>query len=101
MLFLFESGCSSDAPVPKTQSSQTQSATVSPLENKMIRRPGKNREGAKVYVVQAGKKQWVVDARWLATREFRFSGDVLEAPISEFDSMTTGDPIPVGVKWRQ
>jgi hypothetical protein len=66
----------------------------------MIRRPGKNPEDAKVYVVQGGKKHWVVDARWFAIRGFRFSGDVVEVPVSEFDSLTTGDPIPVGVKWR-
>jgi hypothetical protein len=94
-LVLFESGCYSGAPGPKTESSQTQPATVSPLENKMIRRPCNAPEDAKVYVVQGGKKHWIVDARGFATHAFRFPGDVL-VPVSEFDC----DPIPVGVKWR-
>lgn len=93
MLVLIESGCSSDAPGPKTESSQPQPATVSPLENKMIRRPGTTPEDSKVYVVQGGKKHWVVNADWFSAHGFRFPADVREVPLSVFDSIPTDEPI--------
>jgi hypothetical protein len=59
----------------------------------MIRRPGKTPEDTKVYVVQGGKKRWVVDAAWFSTHGFRFPADVMEVPVSVFDSIPTGEPI--------
>ena len=93
MLFLFATGCSSDAPGPKTESSQKQPAAVSPFENKMIRRPGKTPEDTKVYVVQGGKKRWVVNAAWFSTHGFRFPADVMEVPVEVFDYIPIGEPI--------
>ena len=93
MLIFVESGCSSDAPGPKTESPQAHTAPVSPLENKMIRRPGKTPEDSKVYVVQGGQKHWVVNAAWFSAHGFRFTAVVTEVTPSVFDSIPTGEPI--------
>ena len=89
---LFASGCSSDSSTPAPTASATQ-ALSSAYENKLVRSPGNSAEDGKVYVVQGGKKRWVVNASWLGGHGFKFPDDVHEVSVAEFDSIPTGDPI--------
>ena len=95
---LFATGCSSNSSSPPP----TESATVSPMppqaassayENKLVRRPGGSAEDGKVYVVQGGKKRWVVNASWFAGHGYKFPDDVHEISMGELDAIPTGDPI--------
>src|ERR1019366_5412018 len=93
ILLLF--GCSSPGPSgpPATPQVSTPAPAASPLEHKMIRRTSDTPEDAKVYVVEGGKKHWVVNAGWFAAHGYRFPSDVQLIPVNEFAASPTGDPI--------
>jgi hypothetical protein len=98
-LGLFISACSNGSG-PRTEPTgnppATQAAPPVPgaaYENKLVRRPGNNPEDGKVYVVQNGKKRWVVNASWFAAHGFKFPEDVHEISAAELDAIPTGDPI--------
>ena len=85
------SGCSSTSPdAPPSRASQV---TSSAYENKLVRRPGNTAEDGKVYIVQNGKKCWVVNASWFVGHGFKFPDDVREISTAEFDAIPLGDPI--------
>lgn len=102
---LLSCGCSSPAPSEAPATSQvstpapsapadTLPAPVAPsFEHRMIRRTGNTPEDAKVYVVEGGKKHWVVNATWFATHGYHFPGDVQVIPVGDFAAIPTGDPI--------
>jgi hypothetical protein len=89
------SGCSS-SPTPSI-GSQTSSASsrggAEIYEGKLVRRPGPTPEDGKVYLVDKGKKRWVVDAKWLSAHGFRFPEDVSEIPASVLNMIPDGEPI--------
>ena len=68
-------------------------STAAAYENKLVRRPGPTAEDAKVYLVQAGKKRWVVNASWLASHGYHFPADVTEIPAPALDAIPAGDAI--------
>ena len=68
-------------------------APVSQYEKKLVRRPGKGVEDGKVYVVQNGKKRWVVNASWFAANGYKFPAEVNEISAAELDAIPTGEPI--------
>jgi hypothetical protein len=89
-------GCSSPGPstaAPATPEVSTSAPAASPFEHKMIRRIGNTPEDAKVYVVEGGKKHWVVNADWFAAHGYRFPSDMQLIPPDQFDVIPTGDPI--------
>ena len=88
-------GCSSPGPSgpPATAEVTTSAPAVSPMEHKMIRRMGNTPEDAKVYVVEGGKKHWVVNAAWFAAHGYRFPSDLQVISVDEFAAIPTGDPI--------
>ena len=88
-------GCSSPAPSgpPATPQVITPAPEASPLEHKMIRRIGNIPEDAKVYVVESGKKHWVVNAAWFGAHGYRFPSDMQVIPVNEFAAIPTGDSI--------
>ena len=95
---LFAYGCSSNSssPVPTGSAPASQAppqASGSAYENKLVRRPGSSAEDGKVYVVQGGKKRWVVNASWFGGHGFKFPDDVHEISAAELDAIPTGDPI--------
>jgi hypothetical protein len=90
---LLTSGCSSSSEPPATTQVNTPAPAASPFEHKMIRRTGSTPEDAKVYVVEGGKKHWVVNADWFATHGYHFPGDVQVIPADDFTAIPTGDPI--------
>ncbi|MEP7362264.1 MAG: hypothetical protein ABI972_03345 [Acidobacteriota bacterium] len=85
-------GCSSPPPPPPQETAATQPPT-SPFEKLLVRRPGNEPEDGKVYLVRNGKKQWVVNAKWLAANGYRFPEDVREISAAELAAIPTGDPI--------
>jgi hypothetical protein len=96
-LSLLVSGCSSNPPNPPAkeaeQSAPATPAPASVYENKLVRRPGTSIEDSKVYVVQNGKKRWVVNASWFAAHGYKFPDQVQQVPAADLDAIPTGDPI--------
>jgi hypothetical protein len=62
-------------------------------ENKLVRRPGGSIEDGKVYLVQNGKKRWVVNASWFAANGYKFPDQVHQISAAELDAIPSGDPI--------
>jgi hypothetical protein len=93
VLLLF--GCSSPGPSgpPATPEVTTSAPPASPFEHKMIRRIGNTPEDAKVYVVEGGKKHWVVNAAWFAAHGYRFPSDRQVIPVDEFAAIPIVNPI--------
>jgi hypothetical protein len=60
----------------------------------MVKLPAGSGDDGKVYVVQEGKKRWVVNASWFASHNYKFPEDVIEIPASELAAIPVGDPIP-------
>jgi hypothetical protein len=96
-LGLLISGCTSgpSTPVPVTAPTAAPVATAPPskYENRVVRRPGNTPEDSKVYIVQNGKKRWVVNASWFAANGFKFPDSVEVITAAELDTIPTGDPI--------
>jgi len=115
ILGLFLSACTSgpSAPTPVTAPTSTPAAAAtsavtatpaaaatsvattppSKYENTLVRRPGNSPEDSKVYVVQNGRKRWVVNASWFAAHGFKFPDAVQVLTNAEFDAIPIGDPI--------
>jgi hypothetical protein len=91
---LLASGCTSNPPAPSSSISvSTPPPSSSPYENKLIRRPGNTAEDSKVYVVQNGKKRWVVNASWFSSHGYKFPEEVQEIPAAQFAAIPEADPI--------
>jgi hypothetical protein len=86
-------GCSNSQPSQPVAATAPPAAPAGPYENVLVRRPGATPEDGKVYVVQNGKKHWVVNASWFTGHGFKFPDDVHQIPVSEFDAIPSGDPI--------
>jgi len=81
---------SSSAPAPPANPSTSGAGTY---EGKLVRRPGGTPEDGKVYLIEKGKKRWVVNAGWFSSHGYRFPEDVEEIPASALDAIPGGDPI--------
>lgn len=87
-------GCSkpeTTAPTPNQEVGAA--APASKWEKRLVRRPGTSAEDGKVYVVQNGKKRWVVVGTWLKEHGYNWPDDVSVISAQELDSIPTGDPI--------
>ena len=62
-------------------------------EGKLVRRPGTTDEDGKVYLVQGGKRRWVVSSAWLKAHGFRFPEDVSIIPAEELAAIPVGEVI--------
>jgi len=78
-------GCS-----PKPPAEQP---AVSKYEGQLVRRPGDTPEDGKVYVVQKGKKRWIINGEWIPKNGYRWPDDVRMIPASELNAIPLGDPI--------
>jgi hypothetical protein len=78
---------------PVQTSASTSAAGAGVYEGKLVRRPGTTPEDGKVYLIEKGKKRWVIDSRWLSSHGFRFPEDVNEIPAAALDAIPGGDPI--------
>lgn len=78
---------------PRATSPAVETSKPSPYEKMVVRRPGPTPEDGKVYVVQQGKKHWVVNAEWFPRNGYRFPEDVREIPASELERIPAGEPI--------
>jgi hypothetical protein len=86
--------CSSQKEPSPAPGAEAAPAALSPqYEGKLVRRPGSSSEDGKVYVVQQGKKRWIVDASWCLGHGCRIPEDVTEIPADVFAAIPTGDPI--------
>ncbi len=68
-------------------------AAVSKWEGQLIRRPGSSNEDGKVYLVQGGKKRWVISGDWLKQHGYSFPGDVKQVSAEELAAIPTGHVI--------
>src|SRR5271169_2702291 len=89
-MFVICAGCSktetkADTPI------QSGSAPVAKWEGKLVRRPGNSSEDSKIYLVQGGKKHWVVSPAWLEQRGYKLGDTSLISP-EELASIPTGEP---------
>ena len=88
---VMETGCSSS---PNSAGSKDAAKAPAILyENKLVRRPGDTPEDNKVYLVQNGRKRWVVNASWLAAHGFKFPEDVNVITPTDLEAIPTGEPI--------
>jgi hypothetical protein len=93
LCILLPVGCSSTGPSEPAATPQVSAPAVSPLEHKMIRRAGSTPEDGKVYIVEGGKKHWVVNAGWFAAHGYHFPTDIHVISADELAAVPTGDPI--------
>lgn len=87
-LGLMQWGCASQEPAKTAPE-----AAVSKYEGKVVKRPGGPGDDGKVYIVQGGKKRWVVNASWFAPHGYKFPEDVREIPAADFEAIPTGEAI--------
>lgn len=62
-------------------------------EGKLIQGPGARPIDQKVYLVQDGKRRWVVHAEWLTAHGYAWPGDVHHVSAEEVDAIPAGDTI--------
>ncbi len=86
-------GCSNSEPSQPSTVASPSAASSSPYENLLIRRPGSSLEDGKVYIVQNGKKHWVINASWFASHGHKFPDDVRQISATDVDAIPPGDPI--------
>ena len=87
-------GCGKSETTAETSKQDvTAVAPASKWEGKLIRRPGTTAEDGKVYVVQGGKKRWVVSGAWLKEHGYKFPEEVSVIPAEELASIPDGDVI--------
>lgn len=92
---LAQLGCSGQEPGPDapTPAAAEQPSAASRYEGKAVKHPSGPGDDRKAYVVQNGKKRWVVNASWFAANGYKFPDDVTEIPVADFEAIPTGDPI--------
>jgi hypothetical protein len=87
-------GCGkSETTTDTSKQGVTTSAPASKWEGKLVRRAGTTDEDGKVYVVQGGKKRWVVSSAWLREHAYRFPEDVSIISAEELASIPSGEAI--------
>lgn len=89
VLGLAAAGCGHD----DGSSRSSQAGTAAPYENQLIRRQGTTLEDSKVYLVQNGRKRWIVNGSWIKAHGFAWPGDVHVISREEVDKFPTGEPI--------
>jgi len=94
----FTSGCGSSSDQPRAVNptgppTATQSSAAAAYENKIVRRPGNTVEDGKVYLIERGKKRWVINASWLTSHGYHFPEDVMEIPATALDAIPAGEPV--------
>jgi hypothetical protein len=91
---VISAGCSKSETNAETKPEVAANAPALKWEKKLIRHPGTSAEDGKVYVVQGGKRRWVLaGVAWLTEHGYKWPEDVSVIPAEEFDSIPTGDPI--------
>ncbi len=96
ILVLAGAGCSPASErnvAPGVQPAAANSA-LSKWEGQLVRRPGNTPEDGKVYLIQDGKKRWVISADWLKRHGYNFPADVKEISANELAAIPLGDVIP-------
>jgi hypothetical protein len=86
-------GCGKSETTAETSKQVVASVPTSKWEGKLVRRPGTTAEDGKVYVVQGGRKRWVVSGAWLKENGYKFPGDVSVISAEELASIPDGDVI--------
>ncbi|HXA50065.1 MAG TPA: hypothetical protein VNV86_07175 [Candidatus Acidoferrum sp.] len=64
-----------------------------PSEGQLIRKPGAPPEEPKVYLVEGGRKRWIVDGLWIQTHGYQWPEDVHTIPSEQFSAIPMGPPI--------
>jgi hypothetical protein len=63
------------------------------LEGQLIRRPGALPGDIKVYVLESGRKRWIMDPRWFQDHDYKWPDDVCTIPLEQLNAIPTGPPI--------
>jgi hypothetical protein len=93
-LAVIGNGCSKPETTTETPKAQVAAdVAASKWEKRLVRRPGTSAEDGKVYLVQEGKKRWVVSGAWLKEHGYKWPDDVSVISAQELDSIPSGDPI--------
>ena len=96
-LALVATGCSASKEATKSEGkaggAASAAAAASKWEKQLVRRPGNSLEDGKIYIVQDGKKHWVVNGEWITLHGYKWPGDVKVIPAEELDAIPTDDPI--------
>lgn len=71
----------------------TTSSRSSVYENQLVRRTGNSAEDAKVYVVQNGRRRWIVFGSWIPAHGYAWPNDVHVISGEELQKIPLGQPI--------
>jgi hypothetical protein len=63
------------------------------LEGQLIRRPGALPGDIKVYLLEGGRKRWIVDPLWFQDHGYKWPDDVCTIPPEQLNAIPTGVPI--------
>jgi hypothetical protein len=64
-----------------------------PSEGQLIRKPEAPPEDPRVYVVESGRKRWVVDPLWFQDHGYKWPDDISTIPLEQLNAIPTGPPI--------
>jgi hypothetical protein len=68
-------------------------AQQAPLEGQLIRKPASPPEDPMVYVVERGRRRWVMDEVWLQEHGYRWPDDVHTIPAEQLNAIPMGTPV--------
>jgi hypothetical protein len=69
---------------------------ASKYETQLVRRGGSSVEDAKVYLVQGGRKRWIVNGSWIKAHGYAWPSDVHVIPAADLSKIPDGAPITEG-----
>ena len=64
--------------------------SVSPYENKLVRRAGSSPEDGKVFLVRAGKRHWIIFGSWIVKHGYRWPEELLVLTPEQFATIPEG-----------
>jgi hypothetical protein len=59
----------------------------------LVRRAGGSDEDGKVYLIEQGKRRWVLSGRWVAAHGYKWPDDIHVIPAADLEAIPLGMPI--------
>jgi hypothetical protein len=93
-LAAFGGGCCNCKEADQVKPHASRETSISKWEGQVVRRPGSADEDGKVYLVQGGRKHWLLSAAWMTQHGYKWPDDVRVIPAEELAAIPLGDVIP-------
>ena len=91
-MFAAGSGCSMKPEAVESKQPGGPNAAAR-YERQLVRRAGSTPEDEKVYVVEYGKRRWIVNSDWIRQHGYKWPEDVRMIRSAELDAIPLGEPI--------